>query len=544
MRLLIFLAACTFMFVSPTFAQSVGLLVGNEEYATMPDVDRGTRISRALPELTRAGMEVEYLEDAQQEALNNALEAFGQRAVQGESVLIVLSGRFLTSQTETYFMPSDADVGPLATLHTRMLPLSSLFALLGQNPGRSVLVLATDDREAAYGRGLALGIGNLDVPQGVTVIIGDPRRTTDFVEDHLSQTGRPFVGAARQSRVTLLGYAPDTLVFLDGTTPPPQTADARLTDIRDWRAASSANTVDAYESYIDAHPNGEFVDMAENRITALVDTPDARAERAEQALDLNRDARRAIQRDLSLLGFNTRGIDGIFGRGTRGAITEWQRVERFEATGFLTREQIDLLGEQAQRRAAELEAEAEARRQQQMAADIQYWNQTGANGDEAGLRAYLKRFPDGEFAELAAERLSIIEDRKRARANRVDRQLWDQATQVNTANAYERYLVESPNGAFREEAQARIVALQRDQEFSEAARAEAAMNLSPGTRRVIEARLDGLGLRPGPVDGVFDEDTRRAIRRYQSARNLPESGYLSDPMMIQLMADTVRQIFR
>lgn len=544
MRLLIWIAACTFILGQHAVAQSVALLVGNEDYEALPDVDRSTRIARALPELADGGLQTEYLEDADQATLDDALEVFSQQAAQAESVLVVLSGRFLNTSTETYFAPIDGDVGPVATLHTQMLPLSSILALLSQKPGKAVLVLGTDDREASYGRGLSLGLGDLNIPQGVTVLLGEPRRVADFAEDHLARPGRPFIGAARQGRLTVMGYAPDTLVFLDGQTPPPQTADNRLTDIRDWRAASSTNTVEAYEGYIDAHPSGEFVDMAEGRIAALVDTPEARAERTEQALDLNRDARRSIQRDLSLLGFNTRGIDGIFGRGTRGAITEWQRRERFDATGYLTREQIVLLGEQAQRRAAELEAEAEARRQQQMAADIEFWNQTGSGADEAGMRAYLKRFPDGEFAELANERLAAIEQEKRAQADRVDRQLWEEATQRNTANAYERYLIEAPNGAFREEAQARIVALQRDQEFSDAARAEAAMNLSPATRRVIEARLNGLGLRPGPVDGVFDDDTRRAIRRYQSARNLPESGYVSDPMMIQLMADTVRQIFR
>ncbi|MGR3511235.1 MAG: peptidoglycan-binding protein [Paracoccaceae bacterium] len=544
MRLISVISACLFLCAPSAMAQSVGLLVGNSSYDTLPDFDRGQRISRAVNDLSDAGMDVTYLEDADQSDLTDALETFGQQVVQSESVLIVLSGRFLTSATETYFLPVDADVGPLATLHTRMLPLSSVFALMAQKPGKSVVVLATDGNDTTFGRDLALGFTTLDIPQGVTVIRGGARRTTDLLEDHLAQPGRPFIGAARQKSLEVMGFAPDTLVFLEGRTPPPQSADVRIEDIRDWRAASSANTVDAYEGYLETHPNGTFVDMAESRIAALVDTPEAKAERAEQALDLNRDARRDIQRDLSLLGFNTRGIDGIFGRGTRGAISEWQRAERFDATGFLTREQITLLNEQAQRRAVELEAEAEKRRQEQLAADVQFWNQTGAGADEAGLRAYLKRFPDGEFSELASERLGVIEDRKRARANRQDRERWDQAVSQNTANAYERYLVESPNGAFREEAQARIVAFQRDAQFSKAARQEAAMNLSTGTRRIIESRLNGLGLRPGPIDGVFDNDTRRAIRRYQSARKLPETGYVSDPMMVQLMADTVRQIFR
>lgn len=544
MRLMAMVTVLTLALTGPVSAQSVGLVVGSEEYATLPDVERGERVSRVVRPLVQAGMEVDHLENPDQDTLLEALERFGQQSAQAEAVLVALSGRFVHTSTETYYLPTDADAGPLATLHARTLPLSTVFALLSDKAGKAVLVLATDGREADFGRNLSLGIGALEIPQGVTVIAGDPKRTSALIQDHIASPGRPFIGAARQGGVTVMGYAPDTLVFLDGSTPPPQSADNRIDDIQDWRAASGTNTVEAYQDYIEAHPQGAFVDMAENRISALIDTPEARAERAEQALDLNRNARRDIQRDLSLLGFDTRGIDGIFGRGSRSAIIAWQRNERFEATGFLNREQITLLNEQAERRARELEAEAEERRQQQMAADIEFWNQTGAQGDEAGLRTYLERFPDGEFAELANERLSIIEDRKRERASRIDRQLWDEARARNTAAAYERYLVESPGGAFREDAQARIVALQREDEFSDAARAEAAMNLSQSTKRVIEARLNGLGLRPGPVDGVFDEESRRAIRRYQAARNLPESGYVSDPMMVQLMADTVRQIFR
>ena len=78
----------------------------------------------------------------------------------------------------------------------------------------------------------------------------------------------------------------------------------------------------------------------------------------------------------------------------------------------------------------------------------------------------------------------------------------------------------------------------------QAERAEQALNLSPRTRQIVEARLNGLGLKPGPVDGVFDSDTRRAIRRYQAARNMQETGYLSEAVVVQLLADTVRQIFR
>ena len=56
--------------------------------------------------------------------------------------------------------------------------------------------------------------------------------------------------------------------------------------------------------------------------------------------------------------------------------------------------------------------------------------------------------------------------------------------------------------------------------------------------------MNGLDLKPGKVDGVFDDDTRRAIRRYQKSRRMDETGYLSEAVVVQLLADTVRQIFR
>ena len=534
---------------TPALSQSIGLVIGNEDYANLPDVRRGDRIVNASNDLERAGIQMISRRDANRGDMQWALSEFGQRASNAETLIVALSGRFVHSATETYFMPVDAQAGPLATLAGRSLPLSTVMAWLAAHPGDALLMLSTDTARNSYGPHLQDGFGNIDIPQGVTVLVGGPRDLTRFMSQTLTRPGRPFVGAARQQGLSVRGYAPNTHILLHAAAPQaPTSADDRRADILGWRIASGENTVAAYERYLEEHPNGEFVRMAENRIKALTDTPEARAERAEQALDLSRDARRAIQRNLSLLGFNTRGIDGIFGRGTRAAIAAWQTEQRVTATGYLSREEIDTLNSQAEARALELEAEAERRRQEQLAADIEYWDQTGARGTEEGLRLYLDKFPDGEFAEVAQQRLDQFESQKRQNASRKDRSFWDKTRQIDTVQAYENYLNQRPNGAFREDALARLNELEREEanssQLQAAARAEQSLNLSPRTRQIIEARLNGLGLKPGPVDGVFDDDTRRAIRRYQGARNMEETGYLSEAVVVQLLADTVRQIFR
>ena len=44
------------------------------------------------------------------------------------------------------------------------------------------------------------------------------------------------------------------------------------------------------------------------------------------------------------------------------------------------------------------------------------------------------------------------------------------------------------------------------------------------------------------VDGTFDQATRRAIRRYQSNREIEASGYLDEATVVRLLADSVQGI--
>ncbi len=68
----------------------------------------------------------------------------------------------------------------------------------------------------------------------------------------------------------------------------------------------------------------------------------------EEALKLNATARREIQRRLLLLGFDPNGVDGVFGPGSRGAISKWQMTNGYIESGFVDQGQIDLLKKQSE----------------------------------------------------------------------------------------------------------------------------------------------------------------------------------------------------
>ncbi|MBR9653286.1 peptidoglycan-binding domain-containing protein [Thalassovita aquimarina] len=71
-------------------------------------------------------------------------------------------------------------------------------------------------------------------------------------------------------------------------------------------------------------------------------------EETENALSLNRSRRIEIQRRLQLLGFDPKGVDGVFGQNTRDAISSWQADKGFPATGILGAVQLLALNAQSQ----------------------------------------------------------------------------------------------------------------------------------------------------------------------------------------------------
>lgn len=75
--------------------------------------------------------------------------------------------------------------------------------------------------------------------------------------------------------------------------------------------------------------------------TTLPDETPAEARRSERLLD--RSERQQLQIALKAAGFYNAAIDGAFGRGTRGSMSDWQIANGFDASGILTTAQRKLL---------------------------------------------------------------------------------------------------------------------------------------------------------------------------------------------------------
>ena len=486
MRKLTLIAAFTSLGL-PAFADDAALLMGVSRYDDFRRVSSGLSVLSSADRLRDAGYEVSTLSDGDADDMDRLLDRFSAEATDADRLFVGLAGRFVTDGTRSWFLAKDAD-RPSPFGLDDAVSLDMVMHVLAQTPGQAILILGYDqDADNRIGSYLREGVGDLDVPQGVTVIYGPPNFADSIVIDAVTEPGGNVMEYVRDTRrLNALGYTPQRLVMQTGEVEPAPDLPTIEPSLRAWTLAQDRDTAEAYRDFIFDHPRSPYLEEARRRLDQIERDPVRLAQIEEDGLNLTRNQRRAIQRNLTLLEYNTRGVDGIFGPGSRGAIRNWQQDNGFAQTSFLSTEQINRIDAQARRRAAEAEAEAERAREAAAALDRDYWEETGAQGTVAGYRAYLERYPEGIFAQRARERLD--------------------AAQENNNDA----------------ARAR----------------EQALNINPVLRRLIENRLDQLGFNPGRVDGRFDSDTRRAIARYQRQGGLTATGYLDQATLARLLADT------
>lgn len=489
------------------WAENLAVVVANSSYDSLS----APRISAAVDDAVRAfgeaGFAVVVIRDARFAGAASELAAARTRMEAADRLAVLLAGNFAHDGRQTWLLTRDARAPDAFTVGAQAVPVGALLELAGTVPGTAAVLLADETGRLRLGPGLTAGAAPVSAPQGVAVFAGSMRGILSTIRGGLLEPGQSLAGVAADlpSGVAASGFLSSAVSFRPeaGARPspvaPPQTQPA------------PSQPVQALD------PEG-----------------------AEAALGLSRDARRSVQRDLELLGYDPRGIDGIFGRGTRAAIAAWQGDNGAPATGFLTGNQVARLQEQGAQRSAVLEAEAARRQAEEDRRDTAFWQETGAGGGEQGLRTYLDRYPDGLYADRARAALGPFEQDRRAEAAAADRAAWDSVRQEDTPGAYQSYLAQFPQGAFRREAEARIAQLRGDggdDRAVAAARAEeGGVAGSVVARLLIEQRLRQVGEDPGAIDGTFDEAARRAIRRFQRARDLPVTGYVGQATLARLLA--------
>ncbi len=234
-----------------------------------------------------------------------------------------------------------------------------------------------------------IGTPGLEVRQMLTRVrqqVIDATNGEQVPWDHSSLTGAFFFKPPEPEPLATLPDPATSFVTAPATATP---SDPGAAELIVWETmqdiAEPEQQVAALKLYLETFPQGRFARLAEIQIAALtapepepvldgqqpaaVDvaavpklpapapettTPDAPRQSlppgpadVEQSLGLALNDRRTAQSALTLLGYDTGGIDGIFGSKTRGALRAYQEDNGDPVTGYLTAETLLALGSAA-----------------------------------------------------------------------------------------------------------------------------------------------------------------------------------------------------
>ncbi|CUH65163.1 spore cortex-lytic enzyme [Thalassovita gelatinovora] len=521
------LVAATLVWGGGALAADYALILSNKSYDSATAEPESASYDEWANMLRGAGFQVFGGQDWKTETMIRSIESFRQTLSDGDvdRIVVLLSGRVVASFNDSWLL--GREYRGLSNLNAGRygVSLAEIDRLLGTFQGHGVLVVAPSwsSREGA-GPGLRVGARKLSASQGVAVLTGPTEAIKPVIRDMLLAARQPLGQIARSlpDGVALRGYLPNDIALGRGGSDPVDQGDTAY-----WSAVRDIDSPEAYRAYLNRFPKGLFATEAQRLINSVEDEPRRQAEAVEGALGLSRAARQQLQRDLTILGFNTGGADGIFGRATRAAISRYQTSRGHAETSYLTAPQLA----QIQREAAQVRTDQERQ-------DRAYWDQTGALGSVEGLRAYLDRFPDGVYAQTARRKLDEMD------SNRTETAAWNSAMQQNTIAAYRGFVQSFPNSRHVAEARDRIAQLERrnaDLAAIEKAKAEErTIAGNPVSRLMVEQALSQTGFDPGPVDGNFDDRTRTALKGFQQATGLAVTGYVSQQTMVRLTREMSR----
>ena len=146
--------------------------------------------------------------------------------------------------------------------------------------------------------------------------------------------------------------------------------------------------------------------------------------------------------------------------------------------------------------------------------ELAFWQSADKSGSAKDYAEYVKRYPNGQFAGMAKNRLEALKNKP---------------NEPRTASA--------DPGPASGPAQGRSVDAANTSKNSDEA-SELAIGLTANDRLGVQRRLLLAGFNPNGVDGAFGPGTRRAISGWQTSRGFNASGYLNRDQYGALIAQT------
>lgn len=246
-----------------------------------------------------------------------------------------------------------------------------------------------------------------------------------------------------------------------------------------WKNAESGGSIASYETYLDAYKKGRYRDEASQKIAALNDAAEKKAQlRAED------ETWEKVQSDNSIRGFKSYLKNYANGRYVNQASKKIAALKEAEAKaelmrveddvwrkannvgsipayqGYLNRYRQGRYADKASQKIASLEeVEAKAAR---LRAEEEAWGRAKDSGSISAFRAYLKSYSEGRYSEQASKKIAALEQASAEEARVVEEdKAWERARGIGSIAAFEAYLRSYAQGRYSDQATAKVASLKK-----------------------------------------------------------------------------------
>jgi hypothetical protein len=296
-RLLVMLISAAGFGMSAVAADRVALVIGNADYPAAP-LQNPINDARAMAEkLTSVGFDVIKVENATLAQMNRAIVKLTDRLTNEGAVVFYFAGHGMQLRGKNFLLPVDAVTTSEASVRNTAYDFDQLMDSLGESRRTNVIILdACRNNPYSNARGGSRGLAQANAPYGTLISYatspgltaadgeGENGLFTSALLRHLGQPAtieevfkKVRVDVATTSKGEQVPWESSSLVgsfsFVEREADP-DVPGAAAFELEYWRSIQGSKNRADYESYLARFPDGQFVDIARNRLAALaVPTP-------------------------------------------------------------------------------------------------------------------------------------------------------------------------------------------------------------------------------------------------------------------------------
>jgi len=414
------------MLALPVYAKRLALVMGNDNYVSVNRLQKAGNDADAMArELKAAGFTVTLQRDLNYRSMVKAIDAFSESITGGDEVVVFYAGHGVQIKAGAYLLPVDIEAENEAQVERTSYGLNDLTERLSEAKPAFTLVMVDacrDNPMRVKGRavGNARGLNALEPPKGQMVVYSASRgqQALDRLSDNDSNPNgvftREFITRMRtpgvkiddlirdvqdsveslaktvrhEQRPAVYNEARGNFYFYGPTTVQIQQGGGEAEE-RAWAASETANTVSAYQIYLDAYPKGKYVVAAKIKLDSFKKNPDQSSSETEAGLWAE-----------------------VKATGTREYLETY--IEQYPKGKFVALARLELkkLDDAEKAKAAKLALEAEqAKQREEQRVEQAAWDEAQKDNTANSYSAYLKKYPSGRFAAQAKAAIRIEDER-------------------------------------------------------------------------------------------------------------------------------------